>query len=630
MGQKRCYGCMKIVETTGACPNCGFRGEPNAAHQLPMGVILKGRYLIGRVLGQGGFGITYMGWDGEEKSAVAIKEFFPTGQVHRPSSAGMSVKSYGTDGTSSFENNKKRFAKEANSLMEMRGLAEIVQVKDFFHENNTAYIVMEYVEGITLKDYLKQSRTRPLPETILSLLKPLMEALSKVHGLNMIHRDISPDNIMLTRAGGIKLIDFGTVRYMDASDLSRSTESILKPGFAPMEQYQTHGKIGPWTDVYALCATIYYCMTGRLLQDAPSRMVDNAPVDLKRILPNVDGRVAQALEVGLANRHTDRLQSVDELYRLLYRVDIPGTKSKEAKKETFPPKQPKRQDPVHTPEKKPVRDVESNPKQPSSQTVPPKVSPSPTKSNSKKTPASAKSPTQPKIRKKGNRGAWVAGAVALAIFVIVMMPSETGRVTSKPFSTTQPGSTGYIQQGWVSEGDSTYYYEDGEPVTGWFTVDEHTYYADINGCVAFNRNVLIGEDLYYFDGEGAISGICYNRLPSRLAEKLFYFESSHGDIRDVTYRELEMPVENCTGFDFHLNVTQVESGNSDGEWVVCLRINGQWERIQKMDVTSQYGVAHLEFEQPMSFDGFTAYRNTYGYFRGSCEYEIENIMIQFK
>ena len=128
MALRRCYGCMNMIEPNTVCSHCGFDGRPNALHQLPMGVILKERYLIGRVLGQGGFGITYMGWDGDRNIPVAIKEFFPGGVVHRQSVNSMDVECYTGNVSQGFDRNKKRFVKEANTLAQLKGLPEIVQV----------------------------------------------------------------------------------------------------------------------------------------------------------------------------------------------------------------------------------------------------------------------------------------------------------------------------------------------------------------------------------------------------------------------------------------------------------------------------------------------------------------------
>ena len=618
---------MKMIDQAPVCTHCGFDGKPNAVHQLPMGVILKERFLIGRVLGQGGFGITYMGWDGDRETPVAVKEFFPGGFVHRQSASSMDVACYSGNAAEVFERNKKRFVKEANTLHQMKGLSEIVQVIDYFEENNTAYIVMEYVDGITLKDYLKQIKRRLLPQEVTDLLKPLLAALSQVHDMHLIHRDISPDNIMLTRSGSVKLIDFGTVRYMDDSNLSKSTETILKPGFAPMEQYQNRGKIGPWTDIYAICATMYYCMTGKLPMDAPSRVVDDTDIVLQDVIPDVDEKIALALRLGMANRISKRLQNVEELYRILYDEELNPREKGNAESEKKAPEkvqhQTSRQEnrPDDGAKKQPQANVSSGNGNRQTSAKPSGV----TQETSAKKQTAPVSQHVPKEKKKS----WFI-PVAAAVFVIGMLsfrPNDQGESIWETLAET--GFSVAARDGWVTEGDYSYYYQDNAPVRGWFEADGSRFYADEEGRVARNRSVQIGSDTYFFNGAGQVRSICYARLLTSRSEKPFYFENSRGEIRDVFYRELAEPLENCTGFTFSMKVNQLESGTADGEWKICLRVNGQWERITMFDVTNHTGTVTVQFEEPMAFDAFTAYRDTYGYFRGECNYEMTEIMVNY-
>jgi len=273
MESRRCYGCMTMIEDT-LCPHCGYdNSQPNAPHQLCAGTVLREQYLVGKVLGQGGFGITYLGWDLYLDMPVAIKEYYPMGMVMREATVTMNVTDVTGDEGMRFRNNRERFLREAKMLARFSQVPEVVQIKNFFLTNNTAYIVMEYVEGITLKQHVKDKGGRLSVEETFALLGPVIQTLSKVHKTGIVHRDISPDNIMILPNGRMKLIDFGAVRDVSHADidvpLSRSTEAILKQGFAPIEQYQNRGSLGPWTDVYALCATIYYCVTGRVLPVRP-------------------------------------------------------------------------------------------------------------------------------------------------------------------------------------------------------------------------------------------------------------------------------------------------------------------------------------------------------------------------
>jgi len=278
MEEKRCLGCMKM-KTQQVCEHCGYdESTMNAAHQLPAGTVLKEQYLIGRVLGQGGFGITYMGWDLYLDTPVAIKEYYPTGTVMRESNITLSVTNCTNDDGVHFQNSKERFLREAKSLARFTQMRGIVQIKNFFLANNTAYIVMEYVEGITLKQYVKNQGGKLNAAETFTILKPVMEDLCKVHRTGLVHRDISPDNIMMLPDGGTKILDFGAVKDVATAapgkDLTKSTQAILKQGYAPIEQYLKKGSLGAWTDVYALCATIFYCLCGETPQSAPERMLE--------------------------------------------------------------------------------------------------------------------------------------------------------------------------------------------------------------------------------------------------------------------------------------------------------------------------------------------------------------------
>lgn len=323
MERKRCYGCMKLKSNHSVCEYCGYdESKGNEIHQLQAGTVLKEQYMIGRVLGQGGFGITYLGWDMFLDIPVAIKEYFPSGAVMRETSVTMDVVSYSGDVGVRFRNNRERFLREAKMLARFADVPEIVQIKNFFLANNTAYIVMEYVDGITLKQYVRNRGGKLSVDETFSLIRPVIGALSKVHKSGMIHRDISPDNIMMLPEGNIKLLDFGAVRDVGEADVNRpltkSTEAILKQGYAPIEQYQNRGSLGPWTDVYSLCATIYYCLTGEVPPDAPERLLGEEELNLKSKVPVISNQQEMALNKGMELRAQERIASMDDLYEQLY------------------------------------------------------------------------------------------------------------------------------------------------------------------------------------------------------------------------------------------------------------------------------------------------------------------------
>ena len=285
-------------------------------HCLRKGTRLIGHYTIEGVLGQGGFGITYLGIDELHEKKVAIKEFFPQGIVTRNIEYQDTVTVTFVGEKENYEKGKERFLKEARTMAKFSKDEGIVKALDFFEINNTAYIVMEYLEGITLKQYLRENQ-RIAPEDLIELLVPLIEALDEIHSQGLIHRDISPDNIMVLPDGRIKLMDFGAARdYTEFGEKSLSI--VLKPGYAPPEQYQTHGVQGPWTDIYALCATMYKCITGENPPDAIDRLVDDHLKKISAFGFTVSPQIEEAIIKGMSVAAKDRYQNVGDFCEDLY------------------------------------------------------------------------------------------------------------------------------------------------------------------------------------------------------------------------------------------------------------------------------------------------------------------------
>ena len=283
---------------------------------LRKGTRLIGRYTIEGVLGQGGFGITYLGIDELHKKKVAIKEFFPQGIVTRNIEYEDTVTVTLVGEKENYDKGKERFLKEAQTMAMFSKDKGIVKVLDFFEINNTAYIVMEYLEGVTLKQYLRENK-RIDAEDLVELLVPLIEALDEIHSQGLIHRDISPDNIMVLPDGRIKLMDFGAARdYTEFGEKSLSI--VLKPGYAPPEQYQTHGVQGPWTDIYALCATMYKCITGENPPDAIDRLVDDHLKKISAFRIPVLPQIEEAIIKGMSVAAKDRYQNVGDFCEDLY------------------------------------------------------------------------------------------------------------------------------------------------------------------------------------------------------------------------------------------------------------------------------------------------------------------------
>lgn len=317
-----CIKCMNEKESPDQlCPYCGF--DPfsyrPAPHHLPTYTVLHRRYLLGIVLGEGGFGITYIGMDMGLQIPVAIKEYYPNGTAFREKIGSYLVYTGDAD-WEEFQKGRERFLEEARTLAKFQGLPGIVEVKDFFEENDTAYIVMEYLPGITLKKYLKK-RGRLSVEETLSMMLPLIDALKEVHKKGVIHRDISPDNIMLMKDGRRKLLDFGGAREM-SPDGGRSLSILLKPGYAPEEQYRSRGKQGPWTDVYALCATIYRCITGEVPIEALERCQEDHLEKPHNLGVKISKGKEAALMHGMEVYAKDRFQSMEALEEALYRTDL--------------------------------------------------------------------------------------------------------------------------------------------------------------------------------------------------------------------------------------------------------------------------------------------------------------------
>ena len=318
--KKICLGCMQEINTDDIkCPHCGF--DPNAYKVNPrclrLGTKLAGKYIIGKVIGEGGFGITYIGWDEKLELPIAIKEFFPPKIASRDTTTGNNtIYMFDHADEKSFEEGMRRSVKEARSMSKLEAYEGIVSIRDFFNENKTAYIIMEYVDGETLKEYLKE-KGKMEPEDVLKVMKPVMKALEQMHRTGMIHRDISPDNIMIRRDGQVKLIDFGAARVAQEED-EKSLTVMLKRGFSPEEQYRSKGHQGPWTDIYALCATMYYMLTGVIPPESMERVLEDKYVSLKEYDIELDTKIADAIDKGLCVLAKNRYQSMSDLIHDIY------------------------------------------------------------------------------------------------------------------------------------------------------------------------------------------------------------------------------------------------------------------------------------------------------------------------
>lgn len=314
---RRCYGCMRTIENEAhICPNCGYSEEERIEdNSLRPGTLLKGKYLTGKVIGAGGFGITYIGWDMAVEGVVAIKEYLP-GDLATRVSGERGVTVYTGDETRQYEKGRESFIKEAEKLASLQNEKEICQVLDYFEENNTAYIVMEYLKGETLKSRLKKGDKKLPVDEALKIIREVLKGLSKVHAAGMLHRDIAPDNIYLIEDGSVKLFDFGSARTVMTSR-TRSLTVEIKPGYSPVEQYKRHGNQGPWTDVYAAAATFYRMLTGHVPQGSMERKERDRLLPPSKMKIRIPKNVENALMNALCVEPEDRIQSAEELLRQL-------------------------------------------------------------------------------------------------------------------------------------------------------------------------------------------------------------------------------------------------------------------------------------------------------------------------
>lgn len=352
---KICIYCMSGTITGGVCTYCKRPAGNDAdrpAQTLPARFLLCGRqYYLGRVLGNGGFGITYLAWDQKNNRRVAVKEFFPRHLAVR-----------GEDGIrvivhqqqrEEFEHAKMRFQEEAQTLYELRHVPEVIDIFHLFEENGTAYYVMELLHGQDLKGYLGAKGVMSWAQ----LQQPvcmILRALNAVHKRQMIHRDISPDNIFMLQDGGAKLIDFGNARsYMSANPLTK----IVKTRFAPVEQFSDdEGRQGPWTDIYSLSVTLYYALSGILPPPAAERLIGvktqgtDPAKPLGALEPGIPAYVAQGIQKGMSVMEKQRYHTVYEFSQQLFpginifethdaaRVQ-PAIYSKQMQSKQIPPRQ---------------------------------------------------------------------------------------------------------------------------------------------------------------------------------------------------------------------------------------------------------------------------------------------------
>lgn len=328
---KRCNNCfVEYEEEYDVCPHCGYvEGSPaRELYHLYPGMVLNERYIVGQVLGFGGFGIIYKVWDTKLENIIAIKEYYPNGMVNRIPGT-KEVRLVAKSKKHIFEHDLTRFLSEARSMARFSDHKHILNVYDYFEENATAYIVMEFLDGITLHKYLSSDDVDAA--TAVEITESICNALKDVHAAGIIHRDVSPDNIFLCTNGNVKLIDFGAARF---SKEEEDRDIILKPGFAPPEQYVMGGEQGPWTDIYGLGATFYYMLVGLKPEEASNRKVSDSLAPPHTLHPNIPEYLSNIVMRAIAIEPALRFQTIVEFEKALQqekRVLAPAQEKKQRK-----------------------------------------------------------------------------------------------------------------------------------------------------------------------------------------------------------------------------------------------------------------------------------------------------------
>ncbi len=319
-GMNLCDFCFEPIGPGNVCTKCGLSHEKYQAEAglLMPGTNLLGKYIIGRVLGRGGFGATYLAYSSERDKVVAIKEYYPTGIANRAKGE-EKISIVSDDKRKVFEKGANRFFEEAKTMSRFNTNKNVVSVYEFFYANDTVYYSMEYLEGIDLKGYISKKGGKLSESEAITIMRGICDALVAVHSTQTLHRDISPDNIFICTNGDVKLIDFGAAKQV-IGDAQQVYSVVVKQGFAPAEQYKTNGKQGVWTDIYAVGASIYYAVTGKIPTDAMNR-VENPEITFDPSL-QLSEHFKNIIKKCLQSKPEDRYQSAIELLGAINEMNV--------------------------------------------------------------------------------------------------------------------------------------------------------------------------------------------------------------------------------------------------------------------------------------------------------------------
>lgn len=330
----------KIDDDVIVCPHCGY--DNNSPKENPLhidpGEIIQERYIVGKAIGYGGFGVTYIGWDALLEHKVAIKEYMPS-EFSTRALGTKAVTVFGGKKSDQFSCGLRRFHDEAKMLAKYNSEEGIVSVYDSFEENGTAYIIMELLDGISFADYLKQETQIPYDKAV-QLILPIIRSLETIHAQNVLHRDIAPDNLILTKDGKVKLIDFGAARFVTSSQHSMSV--LIKPGYTPEEQYSSHSEQGPYTDIYALGSVLYRMITGETPPDSLERGAyyeknkKDMLTPISALVKDVPENIQNAIYNAICVRAADRTQTMEDFANELTSQEPVALRNKWLKKPGLP------------------------------------------------------------------------------------------------------------------------------------------------------------------------------------------------------------------------------------------------------------------------------------------------------
>lgn len=305
-----CMGCMKEIGNVQQCPFCGFHNDTVApAPYLPLRTVIGGRYTVGKVISASGDGVTYIAWDNESRETVTVREFLPVENITRLQ--GQTEVTVNEDSRLVFYDSVREFLTLNRKLAMSRNLSALIPVIDIIEENNTAYAVSEYLETITLRDFLLKSRTGYLGwDRVKTLMMPVLTTVASLHSMDIYHRGISPNTLVLGRDGKLRLTGF---MISSARCLKTRVKPEMFPGYAAIEQYHDVDDTGAWTDVYGIAAVIYRALIGSTPAEASERITNDKLMIPPRFAEALPAYLVSALDHALTIEPGDRTATVDEL-----------------------------------------------------------------------------------------------------------------------------------------------------------------------------------------------------------------------------------------------------------------------------------------------------------------------------